>query len=178
MFPLGTKTEMVQATRYETTMQSPVGELLIAATDEGLVRIHFLGKDEPAPTNIASDHPVLLQAVAQLGEYFQGKRRTFDLPLAPTGTEFQLAAWRALEGIPFGETRSYGEQAKAIGRPKAVRAIGLANGKNPIAIVVPCHRVIGASGTLTGYGGGLDRKRALLEHEGALKAPLELPFSH
>ena len=104
----------------------------------------------------------------QLGEYFSGKRKTFDYPLAPKGTEFQLAVWNALLEIPYGDTTTYAELARRIGRPSAVRAVGAANGANPIPIVVPCHRIIGTSGTLVGYGGGLDRKRWLLEHEGVL----------
>ena len=104
-------------------------------------------------------------AVDQLTEYFAGERTTFDLPLDPVGTEFQVAAWRALGEIPYGETRTYGEQAAGIGRPTAVRAIGAANGKNPLSIVLPCHRVVGADGSLTGFAGGLDAKRFLLTHE-------------
>ncbi len=103
--------------------------------------------------------------IAQLREYFAGSRTQFDLPLAPAGTAFQLDAWTALRAIPYGETRSYTEQAAALGRPRAVRAVGSANGRNPIAIVVPCHRVVGSRGGLTGYGGGVDRKRWLLAHE-------------
>jgi methylated-DNA-[protein]-cysteine S-methyltransferase len=109
--------------------------------------------------------PVLRAAAAQLAEYFAGKRRTFDLPLAPHGTPFQLAVWSALRAIPYGETRNYAELARAIGRPTASRAVGAANGKNPLGIIVPCHRVIGASGALTGYAGGLSAKRWLLELE-------------
>jgi methylated-DNA-[protein]-cysteine S-methyltransferase len=112
--------------------------------------------------------PVLLQLRTELDEYFAGTRKSFNVKLAPEGTEFQRAAWTALTKIPFGQTRSYGEQAASIGNPKAVRAIGAANGKNPIAIVVPCHRVIGANGTLTGYAGGLDKKEFLLKLEGIL----------
>jgi methylated-DNA-[protein]-cysteine S-methyltransferase len=101
----------------------------------------------------------------QLAEYFGGDRITFDVPLAAAGTPFQRAVWRGLRGIPYGETISYGELARRIGRPSAVRAVGLANGRNPISVIVPCHRVIGADGTLTGYGGGIERKRLLLELE-------------
>lgn len=111
---------------------------------------------------------MLALAARQLDEYFAGERREFDLPLAPRGTGFQERVWRALLAIPFGVTRSYGELARTIGRPSASRAVGAANGKNPIAIIVPCHRVIGANGTLTGYGGGLPIKRWLLEHEAKL----------
>jgi methylated-DNA-[protein]-cysteine S-methyltransferase len=108
---------------------------------------------------------VLARAAAQLAEYFAGTRRTFDLPLAPRGTGFQRIVWHALAKIPYGETRSYGELARAIGRPAASRAVGAANGKNPLSIVVPCHRVVGASGELTGYAGGVATKRWLLDHE-------------
>jgi methylated-DNA-[protein]-cysteine S-methyltransferase len=110
---------------------------------------------------------VLAQTARQLAEYFAGKRRAFELPLAPRGSGFQERVWRALLKIKFGETRSYGEIARAIGRPSASRAVGAANGRNPIAIIVPCHRVIGANGQLTGYGGGLPIKQWLLEHERA-----------
>ena len=103
--------------------------------------------------------------ISQLGEYFAGERTRFDLALAPAGTRFQRAVWAALRTIPYGETRTYTEQAVAVGRPSAVRAVGAANGRNPIAIVVPCHRVVGADGSLTGFGGGIDRKRWLLAHE-------------
>ena len=113
--------------------------------------------------------PLFLQrAVAQLNEYFAGSRHSFDLPLAPSGTEFQLACWRALAEIPYGETRSYGEQARRIGRPDRARAVGAANGANPIAIILPCHRVIGADGSLVGFGGGLETKRRLLDLEAGI----------
>ncbi len=110
-------------------------------------------------------------AATQLREYFAGHRRTFDVPIAPIGTAFQLEVWRALTAIPFGETRSYGELARTLGRPSASRAVGAANGQNPLSIIVPCHRVIAASGALTGYAGGLDAKRWLLGHERALATP-------
>ena len=115
----------------------------------------------------ADDHPVLAAATAQLAEYFAGRRQEFDIPLDLTGTEFQRAAWSALASVPFGETRSYRQQAEAIGRPKAVRAIGAANGRNPVPIVLPCHRIVGSDGSLTGYGGGLPIKEFLLNHEQA-----------
>ncbi|WKE64465.1 methylated-DNA--[protein]-cysteine S-methyltransferase [Gallaecimonas kandeliae] len=110
--------------------------------------------------------PVLLEAARQLGEFFAGKRRGFELPLAPKGTAFQQSVWQQLQAIPFGETRSYGQLASALGKPKAVRALGGANGRNPLSIIIPCHRVIGANGSLTGYDGGLWRKEALLKLEG------------
>lgn len=144
-------------------MSSPIGPLGLVATREGVSVIEFAegrGIDRSPP-----DNPHLRSAVTQLGEYFAGERRTFDLALAPHGTEFQLAAWRVLTTIPFGETMTYGEQAAAMGRPRAVRAVGGANGRNPLAIVVPCHRVIGSTGQLTGYASGLERKRWLLDFE-------------
>jgi methylated-DNA-[protein]-cysteine S-methyltransferase len=144
-----------------TTMSSPLGTLRLDADGDELLAIHLHA--DPGPQRST---PVLDAAVRQLGEYFAGERRAFDLPLAPRGTGFQQRVWQALLAIPYGETCSYSDVARAIGRPAASRAVGAANGKNPIAIVVPCHRVIGASGALTGYGGGLDTKRWLLALEG------------
>ena len=119
---------------------------------------------EPLPRKVC-ETPLLQEAEEQLNEYFAGARREFDLPLAPKGTPFQKAVWAEMNKIPYGETRTYGQLAQAIGSPKAVRAVGLANGANKIAVIVPCHRVVGANGTLTGYAGGLERKRWLLAHE-------------
>ena len=144
-------------------IDSPIGRLGLYAEGDELVGLELPGRD-PLPAR-EQRTPALARAAAQLAEYFAGKRRDFDLPLAARGTGFQERAWRALLAIPYGETRTYGEQARAIGRPAASRAVGAANGKNPIAIIIPCHRVIGANGTLTGYGGGLPIKRWLLEHE-------------
>jgi O-6-methylguanine DNA methyltransferase len=129
------------------------------------------GSPASAPSLAPSGHPVLTQARKQLAEYFAGKRTDFDLPLSATGTEFQESVWRALQEIPYGRTVSYGKIATRIGRPAAVRAVGAANGANPIAIVIPCHRVIGADGSLTGYGGGEPRKKWLLDHERARRQP-------
>lgn len=146
---------------------SPVGRLTLLATDEALIGVHFPG-DESAVGADARDgagHPVIERAKQQLDEYFAGTRTRFELPLAPRGTAMQRTVWDALLAIPYGETRSYGALAAAIGRPTAARAVGMANGRNPIAIVIPCHRVIGKDGTLTGYGGGLPRKEWLLRHE-------------
>ena len=147
-----------------TNLATPLGSLQLVARDGLLERIAFPG------THVArlpaADVPVLSLAAAQLGDYFAGRRRAFDLPLAAAGTAFQEAVWAALGSIPFGETRSYGDLARALGRPRAVRAVGAANGRNPLPIVVPCHRVIGADGSLTGYAGGMARKRWLLELEG------------
>jgi methylated-DNA-[protein]-cysteine S-methyltransferase len=143
-----------------TIINSPIGPLTLTERDGVLVRLSF-GAHGPCdpPT------PVLRRAIGQLNEYFAGTRQEFDLPLAPAGTEFQLACWRALAEIPYGETRSYGQQAARIGRPDRARAVGSANGANPIAIILPCHRVIGADGSLVGFGGGLETKRRLLDLE-------------
>ena len=159
-------------THWHTTVDSPIGPLGLVATDEGLRVVSWRGDETSVklPDDMAEDasHPVLRQTAQQLDEYFDGTRTSFDLPLDLRGTPFQEAAWRALGDIPYGSTRSYGEQAALIGRPKAVRAVGQANGRNPVPIVLPCHRVIGANGSLTGFGGGLDLKTQLLTHEGAL----------
>jgi methylated-DNA-[protein]-cysteine S-methyltransferase len=143
--------------------QSPIGTLEITGTEAGIVAIRFL--DEP-PAVLPEIHLALETGIQQLDEYFQGQRREFTLPLQLSGTDFQQRVWSALLNIPFGATRSYLEIAEALGDRNAVRAVGLANGQNPIAIVVPCHRVIGSDGSLVGYGGGLWRKQWLLEHEG------------
>jgi methylated-DNA-[protein]-cysteine S-methyltransferase len=149
------------------TVRSPVGPLQLYAEDGRLVWLRFPDRVGPggADAAVTARDAVLVQTRAQLGEYFAGTRRVFELPLAPPGTAFQAQVWRALLKIPFGDTRSYGQLARAIRRPSASRAVGAANGSNPIAIIVPCHRVIGSSGALTGYGGGLEMKRWLLAHE-------------
>lgn len=147
---------------------SPVGPLTLLASERGLAGL--LWGDETRvvmePRRDDAGHPVLAATIRQLGEYFAGERTAFDLPLDPAGTPFQQRVWAALRAIPFGETRSYGEVARAIGQPSAVRAVGAANGRNPISIVVPCHRVIGSDGSMTGFGGGIENKRWLLAHEG------------
>lgn len=154
-----------------TTMPSPIGELTLVASSSGLRAV--LWPDDagrvrlPASLLDNSDHPVLIACRGQLEEYFAGTRTTFDLPLDLRGTEFQRTAWTALAEIPYGSTISYREQATRIGRPRAVRAIGTANGRNPISIVLPCHRVVGTNGSLTGFAGGLDAKAWLLNHERA-----------
>jgi methylated-DNA-[protein]-cysteine S-methyltransferase len=155
-----------------TTFNSPVGPLLLAATHDGLSHLLFDRGTKP-PHDWLQDNGThgqasrwLTQAGHQLTEYFAGTRRDFDIPLAATGTPFQRSVWQSLRDIDYGTTISYGELARRIGNPRAVRAVGLANGRNPISIIVPCHRVIGANGSLTGYGGGLDRKRTLLALEG------------
>jgi methylated-DNA-[protein]-cysteine S-methyltransferase len=146
-----------------------VGRLRLVGGDAGLAGILWETQD-PGDAGIELDrehqrHPVLLQAARELREYFAGQRREFAVPLEFRGTEFQNKVWRALRSIPFGETRSYGALASQIGAPKASRAVGAANGRNPIPIILPCHRVIGSSGSLTGFGGGLPMKQQLLAHE-------------
>jgi len=156
-------------------IDSPVGNLLLAAAAEGLTHVLFADNEGlpvkatriPTGEEGPTAHRILVQARRQLGEYFAGQRQQFDLPLAPRGTEFQLAVWRGLRSIPFGQTVSYGHLARCVDHPTAVRAVGAANGANPISIIVPCHRVIGHDRRLTGFGGGLPRKQHLLELEGA-----------
>jgi methylated-DNA-[protein]-cysteine S-methyltransferase len=154
---------------YWHQIESPVGELLLAGDRVRLKLIHFQSGPHAhtPPADWLRDPAPFASAVSQLAEYFAGRRRTFDLPLAPRGTEFQQTVWAALTRIPYGSTLSYGELARRIGKPQASRAVGLANGANPLPIVVPCHRVIGADGSLTGFGGGLDAKRKLLALERA-----------
>ncbi|WP_316678386.1 methylated-DNA--[protein]-cysteine S-methyltransferase [uncultured Tolumonas sp.] len=144
---------------------SPVGYLRLEADHDGLQSLLLNSPPADELAGLAPSHPVLVLAHQQLLEYFSGSRYDFTVPLAMTGTEFQLAAWHALQTIPYGKTVSYKAIAEQIGRPKAMRAVGMANNRNPIAIIVPCHRVIGANGQLVGYGGGLGMKRWLLEHE-------------
>ena len=159
-----------------TSMASPIGELTILATDDAVVAIRW--DHEPFDVRLTTDvvdvehgrHAVLDEAVRQLDEYFAGERLEFELPLEPNGTPFQRQAWTALCTIPYGETISYGEQARRLGDRNKSRAVGAANGKNPIPIVVPCHRVIGANGHLTGFGGGLGVKAWLLQHELQVRA--------
>jgi methylated-DNA-[protein]-cysteine S-methyltransferase len=150
-------------------MPSPVGKLKLLASDRGLVAILW-ENDNPRRVKLGTlveqqDHPVLLETERQLQEYFQGRRKSFSLKLDLKGTKFQNDVWQALLDIPFGETRSYGQLARQLGNPRAMRAVGGANGRNPISIVVPCHRVIGASGKLTGFAGGLETKAQLLRLE-------------
>lgn len=152
------------------TMKSPVGELKLVASDKGLAAILW-ENDNPrrvrlTPASEDKNHPVLIEAERQLKDYFSGKRKSFSVKLDFKGTDFQKKVWAALLTIPFGETRSYGQIAKQIKNPKAVRAVGAANGKNPISIIAPCHRVIGSTGKLTGFAGGLEAKARLLELEG------------
>lgn len=157
-----------------TLLDGPLGTLTLTSDGRHLTGIHFPRRDGRPAVERAwrrdDDAPVLVRARAQLAEYFSGKRKRFDLPLRPEGTAFQQAVWRALLKVPFGETSTYGALAAAIGRPGAARAVGAAVGANPLAVVVPCHRIIGADGTLTGYAGGLARKTKLLALEAARAA--------
>lgn len=154
-----------------TLIPSPVGELKLVASDKGLTAILWecdRDTDRVRLGAMAKDagHPVLVEAARQIGEYFAGARRAFEVPLDFQGTDFQKSVWAALLTIPFGETRSYAEIARQVGRPTAFRAVGAANGKNPISIIAPCHRVVGSDGTLTGFAGGLAAKALLLGIEG------------
>jgi methylated-DNA-[protein]-cysteine S-methyltransferase len=151
------------------TIPSPVGELKLVASDRGLVAILW-ENDDPKRVKLAqltsdATHPILVKAERQLNDYFAGTRTQFDIPLDFQGTEFQKRVWGELLKIPYGETRSYGDLAKKVGNPKASRAVGAANGKNPLSIVTPCHRAIGANGSLTGFAGGLTAKKFLLDLE-------------
>jgi len=156
---------------FRRTVQSPVGALTLVATDRALVAVVWRtaghGRVPFEKAEHEPDHPLLAATARQLAEYFQGQRRTFDLELEFRGTDFQRSVWAALRTIPYGETRTYAQIAQAVGNASAVRAVGAANGRNPISIIAPCHRVIGMNGSLTGFGGGLDAKARLL----ALEAP-------
>lgn len=161
----------------QTTFHGPLGAMILAATDKGLAGVWFKGQKHLPPELIEppvwpenAAHPVLKQATAQLREYFAGQRQGFDVPLDLSGgTPFQQSVWQALLAIPQGTTMSYGTLSSRIGNPAAVRAVGAAVGRNPVSVIVPCHRVMGADGSLTGYAGGLDRKTALLTLEGVQK---------
>ena len=159
---------------YTAYYHSPVGVLRIRGTEHYISEIHFL--DELPPEATVHLNPLLQSCLEQLMEYFQGLRRKFDLPVSQEGTEFQQKVWSELIGIPFGRTISYMDLAKRVGDPKAVRAVGATNGRNNIVIVLPCHRVIGASRDLVGYGGGLWRKRWLLEHENKIAHGVQTLF--
>lgn len=157
---------------FRTEIESPVGVLTIVASNDG-VRAVLWPDDDPKRVRVADatpdpDHPVIAVAAVQLAEYFAGVRTEFDVPLDAAGTEFQRTAWEALRTIPLGATISYGEQAARMGDRRKARAVGAANGRNPISIIVPCHRVVGASGALTGFAGGVDTKAWLLDHEQAI----------
>lgn len=158
---------------YMREIPSPTGSLSVFATDQAIVATLWLDGDRArAPSASLDPSPAAKQwldrAESQLAEYFAGERRTFDLPLDPQGTDFQKRAWAALARIPYGETRSYGELAREIGCPKGPRAVGSANGRNPICVIIPCHRAIGADGSLTGFSAGIERKKALLALEGSI----------
>ncbi|MGB0113313.1 MAG: methylated-DNA--[protein]-cysteine S-methyltransferase [Ilumatobacteraceae bacterium] len=159
---------------YSTIITSPVGDLTIVVSDAGL-RALLWPDEDPARVRDTDAieqprHPVIVQVVEQLDEYFSGERQDFDVPLDPVGTEFQRSAWEALCTIAYGSTISYGEQARRMGDARKARAVGAANGRNPISIIVPCHRVVGANGALTGFAGGLDTKAWLLDHERSMLA--------
>ncbi len=154
---------------YYLDLQSPVGWLQVVEAQAAITELHIMKEPMEVPEQWEQrETPLLLEAKRQLSEYFDGARSRFSLPLAPRGTAFQRAVWKQLEAIPYGETRTYGQIAAALGKPTASRAVGGANHNNPIAIVIPCHRVIGANGKLTGYAGGLEIKEKLLRLEGAL----------
>lgn len=155
----------------ETDYESPVGTLRLVASTQGLRAILWPNDSEKrGRVKLASckpgTSPILAQTVVELDQYFAGEREEFEIPLDPVGTEFQLEVWHALAQVPYGQTTSYGRQAQALGRPKSVRAVASANGKNPLSIVLPCHRILGADGSLTGFAGGLEGKAWLLAHEG------------
>jgi methylated-DNA-[protein]-cysteine S-methyltransferase len=155
---------------FQSHTTSPLGDVLLAATEQGLAGVWFVQGQEHMPDSsewtTEDAHPTLAAAAQQLHDYFSGQRKSFDLPLQPAwGTPFQRGVWQALQRIPYGHTSTYGDIARAIGNPKAVRAVGAAIGQNPHTIVVPCHRVVGANGSLTGFAGGLERKKHLLLHE-------------
>jgi methylated-DNA-[protein]-cysteine S-methyltransferase len=150
-------------------VDTPIGKLTVVAADTGIRRILWDGEAPPEGA-VEGGSDILDAAVTQIREYFAGVRTAFDLPLDLGGTPFQQKVWLELATIPFGTTISYGEQARRIGRPEAARAVGAANGRNPVPVVLPCHRVIGSSGALTGFGGGLDTKRSLLRHETEVRA--------
>lgn len=149
-------------------LTSPLGLLELEAGQDGLKGLQFLGHNSNKTSATAIEHPILQQAKSQLTEYFSGERTAFDLPFSIVGTTFQQSVWQALTDIPYGQTVSYGQLSGRLNNPGSVRAVGRANGQNPIPIIIPCHRVIGADGKLTGYSGGLNNKKWLLKHEGAL----------
>jgi len=165
---------------HSTTHPTPVGTLTLVASDRGLRAVVWL-KSSRKGTGVNGrphrnpDHPILKTTARQLDEYFSGERSTFDIPLDLEGTRFQVAAWRSLAQIPFGTTTTYGRQAAGLGIPTAARAVGAANGANPVCIVLPCHRVIGSNGSLTGFGGGLPVKQWLLDHEARVLAASPSP---
>lgn len=170
--PLPVRLAPAAATRYHTSVPSPVGDLLLTGDGEALTGLFLSGSRSSAAPDPGwrHDRGPFRAAIAQLDAYFSGGCRAFDVPLAPRGTPFQLRVWQALLDIAYGQTATYGAIALRIGCPGGARAVGLANGKNPISIIVPCHRVIGGDASLVGYGGGIERKRWLLAHEAAVSA--------
>ena len=151
-------------------LDSPIGTIEIKGDASGIASVIFLEEEIPSEHNSTDSVPEpLQQTIQQLTEYFEGSRQTFDIPLNPSGTEFQKKVWNQLQAISFGKTTSYQKMANALGDPKVIRAAASANGKNPISIIIPCHRVIGSDGSLTGYAGGLHRKKWLLQHESPVK---------
>ncbi len=169
-----TPTTMTSSATITTSMDSPIGELTLTAVGGSLTGVHMSEQRHipKIPDDYRRDDAGLAHVVEQLEAYFAGELTDFEIPMTMRGTDFQRRVWASLCEIPYGETISYGELARRVGNPKASRAVGLANGRNPLAIVVPCHRVIGADGSLTGYGGGLERKVWLLEHESAQQTAL------
>jgi len=164
---------MTGTTRWHTTIASPIGDLLLVSDGTALRALGMQAGPRPLEFDSAwkPDNGPFEEVVAQLDQYFAGERTAFDVPLVLDGTAFQRRVWGALQEIPYGTTISYGELAARIGQPRASRAVGLANGRNPVSVIVPCHRVIGADGTLTGYGGGLERKQRLLGLEAGVAGP-------
>jgi len=150
---------------------SPAGILLINASEEGITELSFV-KETSQNSIVTDSNPLISECISQLEEYFSGTRKTFSIPLNPRGTDFQKQVWAELQNIPLGKTTSYLELAKKLGDAKKIRAVGGANSKNPIAIIVPCHRVIGSDGSMTGYAGGMDKKRWLLQFEGSIQQDL------
>jgi len=171
----GTVTPRLGTSDEWTVIATPVGEMMVIGDDDALRFVHLPGSFVASAFDpVRSGAPAAVRAAAeQIDAYFTGALKTFSLPLDPSGTEFQRGVWSALADIPYGETESYGELAARVGNPKACRAVGLANGRNPIPLVLPCHRVIGVNGSLTGYGGGLELKKRLLDHERAAPRPHE-----
>jgi methylated-DNA-[protein]-cysteine S-methyltransferase len=157
-------------TTHHIIIDSPIGELLVTASDDALTGLEMAPFARPDEPSRARANDVLRAARTQLNAYFRGRQMSFDLPLAPAGTSFQQGVWQELTRIPLGETITYAQLAERVGRPGHFRAVGSANGRNPISLIIPCHRVIGTGGSLTGYGGGIERKRWLLDHEAAMAA--------
>jgi len=149
---------------YHDYYESPIGLVEVGGTSTAITSLNFVEK----PKKKTESHPMVREALGQVAEYFEGRRRIFDVEISYPGTDFQMQVWRKLLTVAYGHTTSYRDIAIAIAKPKAVRAVGAANGRNPISLIVPCHRIIGSNGTLTGYGGGLWRKEWLLKHEGCL----------